>query len=228
MPAKRRPYVKKSRKTTYRRRTKRRITRVPKAIGPRNHVFTKAVYGKITANNIAQGTLWTESFCVNGLYDTEVAVGGNQPLYFDQYMAMYKNYRVYGCKVILKISAGTSTNNCFHPTVAIVPSSQSTPAYGSIFTAFQQRGSKYRNIVPASTSPTISSYYSISAILGRTRGEVRYDENLTGDSSNNPYTKAYVHVYFKNNDASAILPMTYEIKLIYYVKYFNLIDVAAS
>lgn len=210
------------------RRYRRRYRKIPRSMGPRNHTFAKLAYGRITTANVSAGALLTESFTINGLYDPEVAIGGNQPLYFDQYMAMYKNYRVYACKVIVRMSCGSSTNNMFHATAAMHPSSNGAAPYGSIQTAYQQRGAVYRNLVPTAGNVVLKGYYRISNVLGLPRLEVAIDDNMSGTASANPPISAYCHVYVKNNDGTNIVPLTYEVKLVYYAKFYNLVEVAAS
>lgn len=207
---------------------KSRRSRIPRAIGPRNHTYAKLAYGRITTSNISAGALLTETFCINGMFDPEVALGGNQPLYFDQFMAMYRNYRVFACKVIVKLSCGSSTNNMFHGVAAMHPSSNSTPPYGSIQTAYQQRQAVHKTLVPTAGAVTMKSYYKISNVLGLPKLEVGIDDNLSGDATVNPNIKAFSHVYIKNNDGTNVLSVTYEVKLIFYAKFYNLVEVAAS
>lgn len=227
MPMKR-GYKKRRPRRFTRRRAYRRRTRVPRIIGPKTHTYAKLAYGRITNVNLSAGSLLTETFCINGMFDPETALGGNQPLFFDQYMAMYKNYRVYGCKVMIKLSAGSSTNNCFHICSVITPSTVATPPYGSIQTAYQARGSVYRNIVPTAGAVTMSKYYPIHYVFGVPKGELRYDDNLSGTASTNPPISCYVHLYNSNRDGTAVFPITYEVKLIYYAKFYNLTEPAAS
>lgn len=47
----------------------------------------------------AAGVMTTTSFSANGIYDPDLTGVGHQPMYFDQYMAVYNKYKVLGSKL---------------------------------------------------------------------------------------------------------------------------------
>ncbi len=54
----------------------------------------------------------TFMFLANGCFDPEVAVGGHQPIGFDQYMTLYNHWYVAGSKItltFLSLNSGTNT-----------------------------------------------------------------------------------------------------------------------
>ncbi len=61
--------------------------------------------GWITEGSLAAGA--TFSLALNSLYDPVVAVGGNQPIPFDQWAAMFNRFRVIHCKITVEFTSLT-------------------------------------------------------------------------------------------------------------------------
>lgn len=74
-------------------------------------VMARLRYVNVVALNGSAGALQTYKWKCNGMYDPDQSSTGHQPLYFDNYMAIYDHYTVIGSKAIFKIVSkdGTST-----------------------------------------------------------------------------------------------------------------------
>jgi len=64
----------------------------------------------VTLNAVANLTTWT-TWRVNALFDPRFAIGGGQPMGFDQLMAIYMKYTVVGAKVTFAVTGGTNHFN---------------------------------------------------------------------------------------------------------------------
>lgn len=64
----------------------------------------------VTLNAVAFLTNW-HTFRCNGLFDPRFAIGGHQPMGFDQLMAIYSKYTVVGAKMTFQVCTGTQTFN---------------------------------------------------------------------------------------------------------------------
>lgn len=64
----------------------------------------------VTLNAVAGLTTW-HTFRANGLFDPRFAIGGHQPMGFDQLMAIYSKYTVVGAKLSFWVTVGTQTFN---------------------------------------------------------------------------------------------------------------------
>jgi len=64
----------------------------------------------VTLNAVAFLTTW-HTFRANGLFDPRFAIGGHQPMGFDQLMAIYSKYTVVGAKMTLRVCGATQTYN---------------------------------------------------------------------------------------------------------------------
>lgn len=89
----------KKKKMNYKR--KRRIFR-PIKNGFPQVMFTKL---KWTANvNVTGATATNKAYYLNSLYDPGGSIWGTQPMLFDQLAAIYSSYKVYACKVMIRIN----------------------------------------------------------------------------------------------------------------------------
>lgn len=229
MPVRRKyAYRRKPRKTTYRRRYKRRNNRILKTPGPPAAMFAKINFADYRAVNVSFTSTDVRSYSLNSCYDPDFSGVGIQPLFFDQYMAMYNNFVVYAAKIRVMVSCGTPSNNAFHPIFVAVPSPNGTPTYGDVRTVMQIRGAKYTTIVPTSGPKTINMYIKLAKFFGIPKEAIRTDDNYYGNASAGPPIQYYLHLYFQNIDGTSVMPCTRDLKITYYVKFFNLKDVASS
>ena len=74
------------------------VPRVRPSFGP-SSVRRTLRYATGVKNTTGAGTLGITYFRAIGLFDPTFAVGGHQPMGFDQYMAMYQKYTVLGSKI---------------------------------------------------------------------------------------------------------------------------------
>lgn len=217
-----------TKRRVYRRRTYKRKATIPrKIIGIPLKQYAKLPYSGVTAFNVTASTLATQIFQLNGLYDPDFSGIGVQPNYFDQLMAMYTNYRVYGCKVTYRISAGTSTANCFHMTAALIPAN-TVSLYANMSSVINSRKAIFKIVTPTANGVTLSRYYSMSRDFGFTKADIATESRFEGTASSNPSQGLYAVLYIKNNDGTITIPVTWEYRLVYYAKFYNPVQIAPS
>lgn len=68
---------------------------------PKKITMTHKYFENVNINSVG-GALATYAFSTNGMYDPVVAIGGHQPMYFDQLAALYARYVVIGAKISVK------------------------------------------------------------------------------------------------------------------------------
>lgn len=129
MPPRRRPYTRYKRKGKGYNRKKitnqqtkgfqgngQALLTINKGLGFPLRMRTKLRYvetGALTTG--ATGIMSIHSFRANGLYDPNHTNAGHQPMYYDQYMAVYNHWKVLGSKITVEIiPAGTSTQVPIH------------------------------------------------------------------------------------------------------------------
>lgn len=226
MPIRRKRLMRK--RKTVRKTYKRKSRTVPRTPGPPKYQSVKLRYTHLYLANVLPGNVATQVYRLNSLFDPDYSGVGYQPYYHDQYSALYDNYRVYGCKVYVKVSCASSTTNMFHPTVLIAPTDQASVSWGNMQNACNARKAQFRNLVPGQSVSTFKAYYSIADVMGVAKREVASDDNYSAAVSANPNSVAYLQVITGNNDATASIAVTWEIRLTFYARYFGLTVPAPS
>lgn len=193
----RRTYKKRPRRRFRRRIFKRR--RVAKGIP-----YTKVVELKTSflgQHNPAAGTIGVDTIALNGANDPTLAMGAGQPLYWDQWTAMYRRYCVIGWKIDFQVVTTDNTN----PTVfGFCPLTTSTALANHL--AYKEVAG---NISAVCTPDIDKNYLSAKGsvekyLLGaKRRGRMLSDDNLYALTSANPTNVLYGHIYTQAFDQSA-------------------------
>lgn len=83
-------------------------------------------------------------FRANSVYDPNHTAGGHQPMFHDQYSAVYNHYKVAGSKItITGTNDYSDQNNSMGNLITVVTNNEST-GYTSITEACEAKGAKYR------------------------------------------------------------------------------------
>jgi len=137
------------------------------------------------------------TYRLNSLYDPDETGAGNQPVGFDQLMALYKYYRVTKAKVtVFLTNSGTSAY------YAIVPSGSATDP-GGYQSASCWPGTKFGILGPSTgeTNTKITMEIDIKKFFGYHNDN--WDMDLTGTASSNPAQMLYIHLCTQEFDSTA-------------------------
>lgn len=220
-----------------RRRYKRKATvtrkrnyprRIIRAVGVPKQAYAKLRYMNFTEFNLAAGAANYTKFRLNSLFDPEVALGGGQPYYHDQWSALFARYRVYGCKVEVTLSCSSSSTNLFHPTVVLLSFADSTPLWSNQITASCSKRAIRRQLIPGQQVVTLKKYYDLAAVAGVSKWEYNNVEVFQALCTADPARTIQCEINFENNDGTATLTVTQTTRLTYYVKYFDTTEPTAS
>lgn len=148
------------RKRPYRRRrnrlyrTKRRsgVTSLSlrRGVGMPDRFTTVLQYSdRLTLDTASGGSQVFTVYRANSLFDPQFAVGGQQPNYYDQFVAMYAHYMVWGSKIeVVALNAqgpGTQANPHTADLLCVTPTRSSTPS-SDVGLAIEQPRAKWRMI----------------------------------------------------------------------------------
>lgn len=163
-------------------------------------LFAKLRYvERLTGKAIAANGVSTVSYRGNGCFDPAVAVGGHQPMGFDQYMGLYLNFTVIASKITVSfISQTAATDGVMTLRPASVSTDNSDPQ-----NTIEQVNTKWLPFSEKAQSTgvrTLSHYYTTKKQLGRFYN----NENLRGTSSADPVTQWYWNASFYNNTSTLI------------------------
>lgn len=133
----------------------------------------------------------------NNMHDPTVAIGGHQPMGFDQLMTLYEHYTVTQGKITVNFS-NESTTECGFVGIALFPSDSIETGYYKLV----ENGLLVRSfIAPRNGDPKSSQQltlpFNIAKLNGKTVSIVG-DELYRGDSASGPTEQSYLHVFAYN------------------------------
>lgn len=210
------------------RRTRRSVRRVPRTVGPPSSMMTKLNYTNIQSGVVGTATSYAYTFRLNSLYDPDLTGTGYQPHYHDQFSAMYTNYRVYGCKVLAKVSIASANANMYAPTVAMIPLNSGTLSYGTFENSINIPRAQFKNIVPNTNALTFKGYFSVAALEGVAKRIVSTDDQYAALCTTNPVKVPTLTFIVYNNDLVTNCAFTWEVRFTFYAKYFTRTTPGAS
>lgn len=155
-------------------------------------VMVKHKYVQSVNEAVGAGALQSYAFRANGMYQPTVSTlaGSHQPMYFDQYSALYNHYCVIGAKVTFKITHITApTSNSAFRICAFLDDDPVLSATNIDAVAEATQGRSI-TIIPPNTTYQITKTLNFSAkkIFG---GSVLGNKALTGTIIANPTEQSY-------------------------------------
>lgn len=172
------------------------------------------------------GALATYVFRANSLYDPNETGGGHQPYLFDQYMALYTTYVVYGAYFEITFSSATTA-----PIFCVLTPSLSNAASTSSVTDAEKGESVSGILNQAGSQPgplVLKKYVDIGRAFGSTKGQILFDIAWQGTSTGNPSTLAYLKATTRPVDASTTALVYMNVKIKYYVTFRQRIEQTQS
>lgn len=207
------------RKKVYRRRVVRPYTKVNRGMPER--LFTKLRYCenfKVTVGT-ADALISIRTF-QSSLYDPDNSVtGGHQPMWFDQYAAIYGRYRVYGIGYVITAQNQNADQGWF-----IGVRRDNSYIIGDVIMQawMERRDTQVRmgsNRYGNSALQRIKGYMSVAKVRGLSHKEVAIDDNYSAFCTANPNLMAYLIVACQSGWAGTVLDVN--VKLTYYCEFFD-------
>lgn len=165
---------------------------------------------QITTNNYAAAPPTFNTFRLNGLFDPRAAIGGHQPMGFDQLMAIYTKFVVVGAKITVSFTASEAAYYTGDCGINIQDPGASAPIssehliesqYSTYGTYVQSGGSTTRTL-----ALDMSRYFSVKDLLD--------EDDLKGNVSADPFRQVYALVW-ANNHTSSSHPVHITLKIEY-------------
>lgn len=187
---------------------------------------TFRVAGNFIANPTALGTIYTQTFQVNNLFDPTAAIGADQPRGYDQLALLYQKYRVRSCKFNLQASNNASTVTSAGSFVIGFQFTDSSTAPTTYRDAVEQ-GYCVWKLCPAGLDSMVN--LSMNLDVAKFKGKNIMDDELSALTSAGPADIVYCHMFIQALDSSADLG---NIAVLYCLDFvadmFQPINVAAS
>lgn len=191
---------------------------------PKRMVMTHRYCEQVSLTSTA-GVLNKYQWSCNGMYDPNVQVGGHQPYYFDQMMALYNHYTVIGSKI--KITVVPASSNTTATFVGVYKDDDTTTTDISDITVLaEQSQQRVRTFNVGATDPSIFTLkWSAKKTFG---GSILANDNLQGNIAGNPTEQTYYTVGVQGFSAGANNSVTFLVELTYIAVWDELKTVAQS
>lgn len=157
-----------------------------------------------TGSLSVQNSLVHKQFNATGMYDPDPAIGGHQPLFFDQLSLIYDHYTVIGAQIKWTLTHEGGAD--FLPVrVCAWLNDDTTTSYTDMNNIIESTGSKSKSMVVGASSPpiTIIQKYSAKAVFG---GNVMSNINLQGSPLGNPPEGHYFQISMIHFDTASAAP----------------------
>lgn len=224
--AKRKSYRRKTRKSNLRKRFSRRKARASKVLvkGPRGMVFPDRYFCKLRYNHLATLSGTTTGYTQiygNSCYDPLVAVGGGQPMGFDQLSQLYLKYRVHRCDIKIR-----AVNQLAVPVYITCYPLTTTSAPAGLESDLEQRYSKSKvcTALNAGGYTTLTNSMKTKKLFG-----VNFlDDIYEAFTSTNPSAYWCWNVGAYSTDGATNMQINLSIEVTYYVEWKNPVRLAVS
>ncbi len=157
----------------------------------------------------------THIFSMNGCFDPDITGVGHQPMGFDQWGALFTQYRVYASMIrILCANDATAQNTSY--ILGTYPSNSGTTV-ATLEAALEQPRMKKALVTPGRGEPGIvSNYVRTVDLAGGTLGA---ENQYRGTLSANPTIQFRWHIFGGTLDVTTNIDVTFVVEIEYYVEF---------
>jgi len=233
--ARRKPRRKRSRKAYRRKRKTKSRSSAPRSViatMPRRKLVSfKYVHrANLLTADVPGVIAWGNAIRLNSLFDPEYAVGGHQPMGFDQWQAFYNAYKVTHCRV--KITFAATSGGSGSVVIAAMPEITDGTLANSITPLLENRkGTKIIAMGSNNASSGIRIYnrlFNIRSIFGVTAAQ--YASSIfAADWTADPQVQGTALLWIgASPDSAAAVNYHFSMELTYYAQCFNPKHIAQS
>lgn len=159
-------------------------------------------------------------FNLNSIWDPNRTGGGHQPLGTDQWGALYRRYRVYGCTV--RFSA-TNLGDVPARIGMIADNLASGTSYLSNESKFEQPHMKSFILGNAQgfNTRTIKMFYSCAKVQGSPKSRYNSDNQFQAQWNTSPAENIVGHIVASSLDNTTALNIAWDVHIIYHIEAFD-------
>lgn len=182
--------------TSFKRKTRFRTSKIPNALSFGKYTLPLRVQNQMHYASTtplaftAPGTAQMAIRC-NGIFDPEVALGGHQPLYFDQLSALYNHYTVIASKITVRTSPDFGGGNTRPYMVTLIIDDDNNVNIGAQ-NARERPGARSHLVNPSEADKGLTSYWNAQRTFG---GNVIDNPDLQGSSTTDPAEQSQWHIF---------------------------------
>ncbi len=186
------------------------LRRMPPAGFPEHKKVRLRYCTTLTLDAQATSTLSVASICANGMFDPELALGGHQPMGFDQWMLVYNHYTVTEAVITVRwspISATSVTPGVFGVLLDDDTAVPYPTNYHSMVESGRCRYNTYGLVegIGSGKHPQVRKYFNAKKFFGSRyiQGDLKYSGNV----AKNPDENAYFHIWASTPGSGADPPI---------------------
>jgi len=189
------------------------------SIGPPPYTVSKLRYTEtFTTSPGAVGIPNGRVYRLQSCYDPNYGLGGGQPRYFDQYMAMYQKFVVLGAKITLEtMNQDTTRNNRVGMMITNDNALRTDPIDYN-----QPKVGRKTTLAPIGSGGSIQNLrmnYSSKKWFGVKN--LTTDDDFAGSSGGNPERESYLHCVTWSPNGVDSDSVTFVLTIDYIVKFFS-------
>lgn len=195
---------------------------------------TQMSYSDTVTVSATTGVPTTYLYSVNGMYDPNITGTGSQPRFFDTLCgantgnAPYYNYRVHASRITIEVFPKGSDSMGMRAFAGV--GIFNTTATGASSLGEMRMRADYKTVPVgywyADKIPRISRYCKLNTLFDIK--DVKDDDNLVGDFTTNPAKQGRYGITICPIDESSSRDYTVNVKITYFVTFFNRNDVIDS
>lgn len=176
--------------------------------------------------NIVTTGAFSYVFRGNSVFDPDFTSTGGQPANYDDWAALYGNYRVWGSTITIHLLTSTASTEPISWVMA--PRHASTALTSSTFydaASMPYAKVKLQNIYrTGAKDASFRSTMSSAKFLGLSRAEFEGKDDTTAAVGANPGLPWYWHVTAINVDSSVTSEVAIQVEIVYDVEFFNRLE----
>lgn len=162
------------------------------------------------------GVTKSKSFRLNGCYDPDVSVGGHQPYYFDQLMAVYSLFQVVNCAVKVTMSCFTASRTPY----VVIGNRNATDAIELDPQTGSEQDGAWSTVLGLDNGGGANKFFSrnfnIAKLFGVDPKNYLDEPNFQGSVAGDPPSKWYIDIRVAEPyDASTNAVVHFKVELIY-------------
>lgn len=180
-----------------------------------NSIVTKLRYADFFTLTAASGVVSSQIFRANSVFDPDFTGTGHQPMYFDQWAAIYDQYVVLGAKITAEF---TSTSSTLSQIVGIVGDDDAT--ISGVLTNLLEQNNGYSAVQHAGTgAKTITATFAPMEMFGV---DAKDDGSSQTPVTTNPSEEWYWKCYSIFSDGLSATTTFLKVEIEYTVKFSEL------
>lgn len=181
-------------------------------------------YRTIQTLGAGLGAVGKFSMRANGMFDPDVTNAGHQPMFFDQFAALYDHYVVIGAKYTVKLLPGSVTQPTF--VAALYLNDDASSPTGNISAIAEQTRARTVTVpIGGSVTKTLSMKWSAKKTFG---SGVMANNKLQGTGTSDPPELQFFDLYYQSANMLADVSFIADVSVEYIAIWSELKDVEQS